>query len=134
MTDKDINLIEVITDFNDSISVDFGNHLKKVCDYSKFPIKEIIMDDWNSPTFKISNTTKVIVVQNTLKLKDSTLERLLKFVSQGGLLFGLNPDSQRYFDYHHTPIDVWDAVNKRELQLGVAAITSLVYLIDKYGL
>jgi carboxypeptidase Q len=54
--------------------------------------------------------------------------------SQGGLLFGLNPDSQRYFDYHHTPIDVWDAVNKRELQLGVAAIASLVYLIDKHGL
>ena len=54
--------------------------------------------------------------------------------SQNGLLVGLAPDSQRYFDYHHTPIDVWDAVNERELQLGVAAITSLVYLIDKYGL
>lgn len=53
---------------------------------------------------------------------------------QGGLLLGLNPDSQRYFDYHHTPIDVWDAVNKRELQMGVAAMASLVYLIDKYGL
>lgn len=54
--------------------------------------------------------------------------------SQKGMLFGLKPDSQRYFDYHHTPIDVWDAVNKRELQLGVAAIASLVYLIDHYGL
>jgi hypothetical protein len=54
--------------------------------------------------------------------------------TQKGLLFGLAPDSQRYFDYHHTPIDVWDAVNKRELQLGVAAMASLVYLIDKYGL
>ncbi len=54
--------------------------------------------------------------------------------SQKGLLFGLDPDSQRYFDYHHTPIDAPDAVNKRELELGVAAMTSLVYLIDKYGL
>ncbi len=51
-----------------------------------------------------------------------------------GLLFGFKPDSQRYFDYHHTAIDNFDAVNKRELELGVAAITSLVYLIDKYGL
>lgn len=54
--------------------------------------------------------------------------------SQKGLLFGLEPDSQRYFDYHHTPIDVPDVVNKRELELGAAAMTSLVYLIDKYGL
>ena len=54
--------------------------------------------------------------------------------SQKGLLFGFRPDSQRYFDYHHTAIDNMDAVNKRELELGVAAITSLVYLLDKYGL
>jgi carboxypeptidase Q len=54
--------------------------------------------------------------------------------SQNGLLVGLAPDSQRYFDYHHTDIDVWDAVNKRELQLGVAAMASLVYMIDQYGL
>jgi len=54
--------------------------------------------------------------------------------SQNGLLIGFRPDSQRYFDYHHTAIDTIDAVNKRELELGAAAITSLVYLIDKYGL
>lgn len=54
--------------------------------------------------------------------------------SQKGLLFGLLPDSQRYFDYHHTGVDTIDAVNERELQLGAAAMTSLVYLIDKYGL
>ena len=54
--------------------------------------------------------------------------------SQKGLLFGFRPDSQRYFDYHHTELDNIDAVNKRELELGAAAITSLVYLIDKYGL
>ena len=54
--------------------------------------------------------------------------------SQKGLLIGFRPDSQRYFDYHHTAIDTIDAVNKRELELGAAAMTSLVYLIDKYGL
>ncbi len=54
--------------------------------------------------------------------------------SQNGLLIGFRPDSQRYFDYHHTRIDNIDAVNKRELELGAASITSLVYLIDKYGL
>lgn len=55
-------------------------------------------------------------------------------ISQGGLLLGFLPDSQRYFDYHHTAADVFEAVNKRELELGAASITSLVYLIDKYGL
>ncbi len=54
--------------------------------------------------------------------------------SQKGLLIGFRPDSQRYFDYHHTGIDNIDAVNKRELELGTASIMSLVYLIDKYGL
>ncbi|MEO1411401.1 MAG: M28 family peptidase [Bacteroidota bacterium] len=53
--------------------------------------------------------------------------------SQRGLLFGFRPDSQRYFDYHHTANDNFDAVNKRELEMGVAAISSLVYLLDKYG-
>ncbi|MCF8246556.1 MAG: M28 family peptidase [Saprospiraceae bacterium] len=53
---------------------------------------------------------------------------------QGVLLIGFEPDSQRYFDYHHTTADVFEAVNKRELELGTAAITSLIFLIDKYGL
>ena len=48
-------------------------------------------------------------------------------------LVGLVPDSQRYFDYHHAPSDVFENVNKRELELGASAITSIVYLIDKYG-
>jgi len=54
--------------------------------------------------------------------------------SQKGLLIGLRPDSQRYFDYHHTELDVFEVVNERELKLGAAAMTSLVYLIDKYGI
>ncbi len=52
----------------------------------------------------------------------------------GTFLIGFEPDAQRYFDYHHTPADVFEVVNERELELGAAAITSLVYLIDKYGL
>jgi hypothetical protein len=49
-------------------------------------------------------------------------------------LIGFVPDSQRYFDHHHAETDVFENVNKRELQLGSATITALVYLIDKYGL
>lgn len=47
---------------------------------------------------------------------------------------GLRPDSQRYFDYHHAANDTFDAVNKRELELGAATMASLLYLIDQYGI
>jgi carboxypeptidase Q len=49
-------------------------------------------------------------------------------------LIGFLPDSQRYFDYHHTAVDTIDKVSKRELELGSASITALVYLIDRHGL
>jgi hypothetical protein len=49
------------------------------------------------------------------------------------VLSGLRPDSQRYFEYHHAASDTFDAINKRELELGAAAMTSLVYLVDQYG-
>jgi hypothetical protein len=45
-------------------------------------------------------------------------------------LFGFIPDGQRYFDVHHAESDVFETVNKRELELGAAAITSLVFLMD----
>ena len=46
----------------------------------------------------------------------------------------LLPDSQRYFDIHHTTNDVFENVNKRELLLGAVNMAALIYLIDKYGL
>ena len=47
---------------------------------------------------------------------------------------GLRPDSQRYFDHHHASNDTFEHVNKRELELGAATMTALVYLFDKYGI
>ena len=47
-------------------------------------------------------------------------------------LVGYRPDSQRYFDYHHTSTDTFDKVNKRELELGSASMASIIYLMDKY--
>ena len=54
--------------------------------------------------------------------------------SKGVVLIGYLPDSQRYFDVHHTPNDVFENVNKRELELGAASMASLMYLIDQHGL
>jgi len=49
------------------------------------------------------------------------------------VLLGLKPDSQRYFDYHHTAIDTFDKVNERELALGAGTMASILYLFDTYG-
>lgn len=56
----------------------------------------------------------------------------LKDTNEGIVLAGLRPDSQRYFDHHHAANDTFDAVNKRELELGAATMTSLIYLMDNY--
>ena len=53
--------------------------------------------------------------------------------SENIVKIGLHPDSQRYFDYHHAANDKFDAVNKRELELGAATMASLMYLFDKYN-
>ena len=55
----------------------------------------------------------------------------LKEVYDDIALFGFIPDSQRYFDYHHNANDVFENVNKRELELGAAAIAALIYLLDQ---
>ena len=52
----------------------------------------------------------------------------------GTVLLGFKPDSQRYFDYHHTTIDRFEAVSQRELELGAASMAAVVYLLDAYGL
>lgn len=52
---------------------------------------------------------------------------------EGVVLAGLRPDSQRYFDHHHSENDRFEHVNKRELELGTATMAGLVYLVDKYG-
>ena len=47
------------------------------------------------------------------------------------LQLGLAISSQRYFDYHHAHSDVFENVNKRELELGCAAMSAMLYLLDK---
>jgi carboxypeptidase Q len=53
---------------------------------------------------------------------------------QNVALLGFIPDSQRYFDVHHAAEDKFENVNKRELEMGSGAITTLVWLFSEYGL
>jgi hypothetical protein len=51
----------------------------------------------------------------------------------GTLLIGYSPDSQRYFDIHHTAADTFDKINRRELELGAGAMASMLWLLSEYG-
>lgn len=54
--------------------------------------------------------------------------------AMGSLNIAFIPDAQRYFSYHHSANDTFEQVNIRELQMGSAAIASLIYLIDLFDL
>lgn len=49
-------------------------------------------------------------------------------------LAGLHTDTQRYFDLHHAASDTFEQVNRREMQLGSAAMAALIYLVDSLDL
>jgi hypothetical protein len=72
----------------------------------------------------------------------------LKFIAGGGgvdisplknyypdiVFLGMMPDNQRYFRFHHSPFDIFENVDRREMQMGAASMAALVYLFDKSGL
>ena len=52
--------------------------------------------------------------------------RLLK--KDALILSGLKTDSQRYFIHHHSELDTFETINKRELELGAATMAALIFL------
>ncbi len=53
---------------------------------------------------------------------------------QGTIAMGLLPDSQRYFDFHHSAKDTLEAVHPRELELGTIAMALFAYVLAEDGL
>ncbi len=58
----------------------------------------------------------------------STLEQF------GTVMIGLNPESQRYFDYHHSHHDTIEKVHPRELELGAIAMSILAWVLAQDGI
>jgi hypothetical protein len=52
----------------------------------------------------------------------------------GAAMASVDPNSQRYFNHHHSEIDVFEAVDKRELEMGAFALTATCWLVSEYGL
>jgi hypothetical protein len=53
---------------------------------------------------------------------------------QGTVLMSLVPDSQRYFDVHHSAQDILASVNPRELELGAIIMAIVSYVLAEEGL
>jgi len=59
---------------------------------------------------------------------------ILPLKNEKNLLLGLMTNMQKYSGLYHSENDVFETVDKRELELGAAAMASIVFLIDKYGI
>ncbi|MGB1184074.1 MAG: M28 family peptidase [Schleiferiaceae bacterium] len=44
---------------------------------------------------------------------------------------GYRPESQRYFDFHHSARDNIDAIHPRSLEMGAASMSALYYILDQ---
>lgn len=51
----------------------------------------------------------------------------------GPMVGNMIPYSQRYFDYHHAASDRFEAVHKRELEMGAAALAAMCWLASEWG-
>ncbi len=106
-----------------ALESDAGGHTPRGFSYNGNDENEALFMSWKSllEPYGLTDWSKGGAGADITPLKNETIT-----------LSGYRPDSQRYFDYHHTEIDTFDKVNLRELELGSAAMTSLVYLMDKY--
>jgi hypothetical protein len=52
----------------------------------------------------------------------------------GTFMASVDPNSQRYFNHHHAKNDVFEAVDKRELEIGAFAMAAACWLVSEYGL
>jgi carboxypeptidase Q len=54
--------------------------------------------------------------------------------AQGAVMMSFIPDSQKYFDYHHSALDILEAVHPRELELGAIVLAVMAYVLAQEGI
>ena len=92
------------------------------------------IDKDSSSFVKISSWEKILERAGIYWIRKGGSGVDVSYIKNATCLIGYVPDSQRYFDYHHSANDVFSEVNPREFELGSAAIACLVFLIDREGL
>jgi len=55
-------------------------------------------------------------------------------VQTGAVPMGFVPDAQRYFDVHHSALDVLESVHPRELELGAVVLAIMAFIVAEEGI
>jgi hypothetical protein len=140
--------IRVVLFMNEEHGLDGGNKYAELAKQNKENHIFALESDEGSFTPRgFSLEANKAQFQQFLEWKPLFKPYLIHYFEQGGsgadigplkndstVLAGLHPDSQRYFDHHHSDNDVFEHINKRELELGAATMASLIYLVDRYGI
>jgi carboxypeptidase Q len=103
-------------------------------DAGGFTPRGFTIDSDSSVIEKIKSWLPILNVSNIEKVERGGSGADVNDIKNAKALIGYRPDSQRYFDFHHSDNDQLSAVNPRELELGSASIAILVYLLSEEGL
>ena len=79
-------LVEFLVDPANQYSRDYEKNIRKTCDYTKLPYRAVDIKDWSTSPV-IPTSTRVLIVVDTKKLRQSSLNKLVDFVAAGGTVF-----------------------------------------------
>ena len=83
-TESETPIVEYLVDFQYKPSIEYRDHLKKMCDYAKLPFKASDVRKFSgTPT----PTTRVLCVMDTKMISQQALSRITDFVASGGTVF-----------------------------------------------
>ncbi len=97
-------IVQSVYDPNSKFSKLYNAEIRKVCDYTKLPFYCMTVTTWNA-TLKIAPSTRVLMLYDTTKLNDASIEVLIDFASKGGTIFipFANEDKRMGFLYGFKP-------------------------------
>ncbi|MCB0833073.1 MAG: M20/M25/M40 family metallo-hydrolase [Bacteroidetes bacterium] len=83
---------------------------------------------------KLKKLEWVLVPMDMNVVKGHSGADISQLIAHGVPTIGLRPDYHRYFDHHHSAMDVLENVHPRELELGAVAMAAFAYALAEEGL
>jgi hypothetical protein len=84
--DSDQPLVEYLADLEYKPSVEYKQHFRKMCDYTKIPFRSHNIKTWGKNP-EIATSTRVLCVLDTKMLPQAAFNKIFEFVASGGTLF-----------------------------------------------
>ncbi len=79
-------VVEFVADPSNATSASYEKHIRKICDYTKFPYRSTNVGEWNASA-AIAPSVRVVSILETKKLSQQSIDKLVNFIAQGGTLF-----------------------------------------------